>query len=38
MDSTPSLASPTALGRLRRHTEDPLYRMGYLLIAGAGIT
>ena len=38
MDSTPSLARPTALGRLRRHTEDPLYRMGYLLIAGAGIT
>jgi O-antigen/teichoic acid export membrane protein len=33
-----SPAEPIARGALRAHLRDPLYRTGYLLIAGTGIT
>jgi O-antigen/teichoic acid export membrane protein len=36
--STPTEAAPRGLGRLRGHLDDQLYRTGYYLIIGTGIT
>jgi O-antigen/teichoic acid export membrane protein len=36
--STPTEAAPRGLGRLRSHLDDRLYRTGYYLIIGTGIT
>ncbi len=36
--STPTEAAPRGLGRLRGHLDDQLYRTGYYLIVGTGIT
>jgi O-antigen/teichoic acid export membrane protein len=36
--STPSAAAPRGLARLRGHFDDQLYRTGYYLIIGTGIT
>jgi O-antigen/teichoic acid export membrane protein len=36
--STPTEAAPRGLGRLRSHLDDQLYRTGYYLIIGTGIT